>query len=434
MPVSGEPGDVVPWPLAREASLPAQAWLGLGASTELTDIAGQMLDLAVPRLGDAVGIYAHEPMLVGGAHASSGGELILRRMGIRVTKDTPLMDATFPTGEVVAFAADSPYAKCVASGDPVMFGQLDGRTLERVSPRVRQALARYRTFMTVPMIAGGATAGVLVCARAAGGPAFDCADALLATQLADRAGKCIANACLLRQYQRAADAIRHALLPAEPVSPAGIEVCGRCLPADGLIGGDWYDVIPLGSARVGLVVGDVMGHGLGAAATMGQLRAAARTLAELDLAPADVLGRLDRGTAAMRHSVYATCAYAIVDTAGHCATIALAGHLPPVLAMPDGSTYVPDMPADLSLGLGTAAFGEARIRLPVGATLALFTDGLVETRSRPYDQGIQLLRAQLADLRGRTLDHVCDAVVAALGHRREDDITLVLTRIPPAGP
>jgi serine phosphatase RsbU (regulator of sigma subunit) len=235
---------------------------------------------------------------------------------------------------------------------------------------------------------------------------------------------------LLRQYKHAAEAIQYALLAAEPVSPAEIEVCGRCIPADGLIGGDWYDVIPLAPGRVGLVVGDVMGHGIGAAATMGQLRAAARALAELGLAPADVLARLDRTTAALRHSVYATCAYAIIDTAGHYATIALAGHLPPVLAMPDGSTYLPDIPPDLSLGLGIAAYGEARVRLPAGATLALFTDGLVETRSRPYDQGIQVMRALLADQRG-TLHQACDAIVAALGQGREDDVTLVLARIPP---
>jgi serine/threonine protein phosphatase PrpC len=98
--------------------------------------------------------------------------------------------------------------------------------------------------------------------------------------------------------------------------------------------------------------------------------------------------------------------------------------------MPDGSTYLPDMPPDLSLGLGTTAFGEARIRLPAGATLALFTDGLVETRSRPYDQGIQMMRALLTDQRS-TLHQACDAIVAALGQGREDDITLVLARIPP---
>lgn len=430
MPVPGEPGEMAPWPLAREASLPAQAWLGLGASTELADIADQVLDLTVPQLADAAGVYAYEPMLAGGAHASVSGELVLRRIGIRVIRDVPLMDAAFPPGEVVAFSAGSPYGQCAASGDPVMFAQPDGRTLERLGPETREVLARYRAFMAVPMTADGTIAGVLMYARAAGRPPFDGNDALLATRVAERAGGCIANACLLRQYKHAAEAIQYALLPAEQVSPAEIEVCGRCIPADGLIGGDWYDVIPLAPGRVGLVVGDVMGHGIGAAATMGQLRAAARALAELELAPADVLGRLDRTTAGLRHSVYATCAYAIIDTAGRYARIALAGHLPPVLAMPDGSTYLPDMPPDLSLGLGTMAFGEARIKLPAGATLALFTDGLVETRSRPYDQGIQTMRALLTDQRS-TLNQTCDAIIAALGQGREDDITLVLARMPP---
>ncbi|HEX5298824.1 MAG TPA: SpoIIE family protein phosphatase [Streptosporangiaceae bacterium] len=430
MPVPGEPGEMAPRPLAREASLPAQAWLGLGASTELADIAGQLLDLTVPQLADAAGVYAYEPMLAGGAHASVSGELVLRRIGIRVIRDVPLMDAAFPPGEVVAFSTGSPYGQCAASGDPAMFAQPDGRTLERVGPETREVLARYRAFMAVPMTAGDTIAGMLICARAAGRPAFDDNDALLAAGIAKRAGGCIANACLLRQYKHAAEAIQYALMAAEPVSPADIEVCGRCIPADGLIGGDWYDVVALAPGRVGLVVGDVMGHGIGAAATMGQLRAAARALAELELAPADVLGRLDRTTVALRHSVYATCAYAIIDTVGHYATIALAGHLPPVLAMPDGSTYLPDIPPGLSLGLGITAYGEARVRLPAGATLALFTDGLVETRSRPYDQGIQMMHALLADQRS-TLHQACDAIVAALGRGREDDVTLVLARIPP---
>ena len=428
--VPGEPGDITPWPLAPEASLPIDPWLELDASTELTDVAGRILDLVVPRFADAAAVYAHEPMLAGGAHASPGGELMLRRIGTRVTRDGPLMNASFPPGEVVAFAPDSPYAQCAASGNPVMFAQPDGRTLDRVGPRAREVLARYGAFMAVPMT-GEIFAGVLVCARSADHLAFDSDDAPLAARVAERGGRCIANACLLRQYKQAAEAIQYALLPAEPVSPDGIEVCGRCIPADGLIGGDWYDVIPLAQGRVGLVVGDVMGHGIGAAATMGQLRAAARALAELELGPADMLGRLDRTTATLRHPVYATCAYAIIDTAGSGATIALAGHLPPVLSMPDGSTYVPDMPPDLSLGLGTTVFGEARVRLPAGATLALFTDGLVETRSRPYDQGIQKLRALLTDQRGGTLQQVCETIVATLGQGREDDITLVLARIPP---
>lgn len=430
MPVPEEPGAMMPWPPTRGASLPAETWLGLGVSTELTDIAGQVLGLAVPQLADAAGVYACEAMLAGGGHANAGGELVLRRIGIKVTRDALLMNAAFPPGEVVAFSSDSPYSQCVASGDPVMFAQLDGRTLERVASQTREVLAGYRAFMAVPMIAAGTVAGVLIYARAAGRLAFDDNDALLATRVAERAGGCIANACLLHQYQRAAQAIQHALLPAEPVPPAGIEVCGRCIPADGLIGGDWYDVIPLAPGRVGLVVGDVMGHGIGAAATMGQLRAAARALAELELPPADVLGRLDRMTATLQHSIYATCAYAIIDAAAGHVTIALAGHLPPVLVMPDGTTHLPDMPSDLSLGLGTAAFGEARITLPAGATLALFTDGLVETRSRPYDQGIQMMRALLSRQRG-TLHQACDAVVAALGQGHEDDITLVLARVQP---
>jgi serine phosphatase RsbU (regulator of sigma subunit) len=231
------------------------------------------------------------------------------------------------------------------------------------------------------------------------------------------------------RHQRVAEVLQRGLLTTDPVQPAGIEVAGRCIPAGGLIGGDWYDIIPLTGDRTGLIVGDVMGHGIEAAATMAQLRAAAHALADLELPPGELLRRLDRITATLRDPVYATCVYAVIDPARRCATVALAGHLPPVLAMPDGTTHVPNMPADLSLGLGTANFGEARVRLPAGAILALFTDGLVETRTRSYDQGILAMRAML----GRqcdTLGDACDALVRSLGQDPEDDITLVLARIP----
>ncbi len=160
--------------------------------------------------------------------------------------------------------------------------------------------------------------------------------------------------------------------------PSGLEIAGRCVPTSGhLIGGDWYDVIPLPDDRTGLVVGDVMGHGPEAAAVMAQLRAAAHALADLDLAPADLLWRLNRWSGTLDRITLATCAYAVIDPAGQSCVLAGAGHLPPVLALPDGTTRVADLPAGQSLGLGPASYGEAHIKLPAGAILALYTDGLV---------------------------------------------------------
>jgi serine phosphatase RsbU (regulator of sigma subunit) len=149
----------------------------------------------------------------------------------------------------------------------------------------------------------------------------------------------------------------------------------------------------------------------------------------MDLAPAELLHRLNRLAAMLHRITLATCVYAVVDPAGQACTLAGAGHLPPVLALPDGTTRVPDLPAGQSLGLGTAIYGQARIKLPPGAILALYTDGLVETRTRSYDHGILALRSLLARERG-PLEAVCDSLIRSLADRYEDDITVVLARIP----
>jgi serine phosphatase RsbU (regulator of sigma subunit) len=172
-----------------------------------------------------------------------------------------------------------------------------------------------------------------------------------------------------------------------------------------------------------------MGHGPEAAAVMAQLRAAAHTLAQLDLQPAELLSHLDRTTATLRQPVLATCVYAVIDPADQSCTLSAAGHLPPVLALPDGTTRIPDLPAGQSLGLGSAAYGQARIKLPPGAVIALYTDGLVETRTRSFEQGINALRAVL-DCRHGRLGTACDTLIASLAERSEDDVTVVLACAP----
>jgi serine phosphatase RsbU (regulator of sigma subunit) len=172
-----------------------------------------------------------------------------------------------------------------------------------------------------------------------------------------------------------------------------------------------------------------MGHGPEAAAVMAQLRTAAHALAGTGLEPARLLGHLDRTTLTLRKSVLATCVYAIIDPAARACTLSAAGHLPPVLAWPDGSARVPDLPAGQSLGLGSAVYGQARVKLAPGTVIALYTDGLVETRTRSFEQGISALQAELAGARG-PLAARRDAIISVLANDAEDDVTLVLARIP----
>jgi len=165
---------------------------------------------------------------------------------------------------------------------------------------------------------------------------------------------------------------------------------------------------------------------------MVQLRTATHLLAGLDLSPAKLLARLDTMVAGMPASPYATCICAVIDIGASTCVIAAAGHPPPVLALPDGSTEVLSVPAGLPLGLSAGTFEATQVALPPGATLALYTDGLAESRTRPLDDGIAALRDALSsalDQRGTSLDSASETISQALRQRGEDDITLVLARV-----
>lgn len=413
--------DVIPARLAV-----AEAELRLHGSLDLTEIARLVLDATVPDLAGAATVFGVERPPLGG----ETGDIAARRLGTRFAGESRLTEESFPPGEAVAFDADSPYARCLRGEPVVFFSRVDTPTLDRMRPGARSLLSPYASFLAAPAIADGRVTGFLACARAGDRAAFSPEDVSVLARLAAGAGTGIANALRLERQRSLADTLQCGLLAADPEVPPGLEVAARCLPAEGqMIGGDWYDIVALPGNRCGLIVGDVMGHGPEAAAVMAQLRAAARALAQLDLPPSELLRHLDRVTASFLRPVLATCVYAVMDPAGHSCTLSAAGHLPPVLALPGGLTRVPDMPGGQSLGLGTGVYGQARIRLRPGAVIALYTDGLVETRTRSFDQGILALRAALAAWPGR-LDTVCDTLVAALAEPHEDDVTVLLARVP----
>jgi hypothetical protein len=408
--------------------------LSLGSSIDLAEITRLVLAASVPGFAAGASVFALEHLLKGGEPAGrpAAGQVVARRLGARFARPgRRVAEGAFPPGEVIAFASDSPLARCVNSGRPVRFSELSRPMMERLGPVGREVVSGYTSFLAVPMTARETVTGILVLVRAPSVPAFSERDAASAARLGAQAGTGILNALTLMRQRSIADALQRGLLAAEPVMPSGLDMAGRCLPAAGhVIGGDWYDVIPLPGGRTGLVVGDVMGHGPEAAAVMAQLRTAAHALADLDLAPADLLQRLNRVTTTLQRITLATCAYAIIDAESHACTLAGAGHLPPILALPDGTTRVPELPPGQSLGIGTASYGQARIKLPPGAILALYTDGLVESRTRSFDQGILALRSVLAREHG-DLEAICDALITSLAGRCEDDITVILARIPP---
>jgi GAF domain-containing protein len=403
------------------------------ASLDLSEMAWQILEAVVPGFADAGAVYALEELLTSGDPATQapGTELLVRRLGAVSTTGRMGSAAGFPPGQVIAFAPESPYAVSVLSRIPVIFSQPDGTTLERVAPGAQVLLSGFTSFLAAPMITRGVTIGFVVLSRSATAPPFSGHDTEAIADLAARAGTGIASSLSLIRHRSVAEALQPRPSAVTQTTLPQLEVAGRCLPAHGYeVGGDWYDIVPLSRGRTGLIVGDVMGHGAAATAVMAQLSTTAFALADVGLAPSDVLRQLNRTALALPQSTLVTCAYAVIDPAAQSCDIATAGHLPPVLTMPDHTTRVPELPGGQSLGVGPASYGQARIKLPPGIILALYTDGLVETRTRPFDQGILALRSVLS--RGdQQLDSLCEDLVSALGERYEDDITVVLARIPP---
>ncbi|MFE8914113.1 SpoIIE family protein phosphatase [Streptomyces globisporus] len=312
--------------------------------------------------------------------------------------------------------------------------------------------------LVVPLRAGGGILGLVTFDRgvesdAPGRPpatdratTFDNGEVSLADELAARAAVCIDNARRYTRERTASLALQRQLLPHHLPPQSAVRTAYRYLPADDVtgVGGDWFDVIPLSGTRVGLVVGDVVGHGLQAAATMGRLRTSVRAFAQLDMPPDELLTRLDDlvgqpaeeppdayGGAVETYDVTtgATCLYAVYDPVSRRCVMARAGHLPPAVVDPGGRVSFPDLPAGPPLGLGGLPFEAMEFELPVGSLLALFTDGLVEGRDHDIGQGLDTLGRVLAD-RSASLEELCDRAVSELvpGGTSADDTALLLVR------
>lgn len=427
---------------------PGHSWLSeaaarIGSTLDLSRTASEVVDVAVPGFADAAAIYGTERLLAADelASARAGHGAVVRRLAARLAgENEAFADSLLPPGEVLVFGEDTPYLRAMAAGSPVLFDHIDGETAERIArrPGGDEVSSSYTSFLAAPLVARGAVVGCATFGRGPARPAFTLDDVALAGELASRAAVCIDNARLYHRERRTALALQQGLLPGRPEVPEGMEVVHRYLPVGAsVVGGDWYDIVPLSGGRAALIVGDAMGHGPEAAAVMVQLRTAAHTLADLELPPSEVLRRLDRMAAGMSVAPFATCISTVIDPAGSSCVAAQAGHLPPVLVLPGGETRMLDLPPGLPLGLGAESFEATQISLPPGATLALYTDGLVESRTRSLDDGLAALRDALRSALagpGATLGDACETVVQTLRQHGEDDITLVLARIRPAQP
>ncbi|MCF4136091.1 SpoIIE family protein phosphatase [Streptomyces sp. Tue 6430] len=427
--------------LARERlQLVNEASVRIGSTLDVTRTAQELAQVCVPALADFVSVDLLDPREEAEHPARLAAPLGLRRAAHHSVDPGGSMAVVEP-GEVQDYPAGSPQADSLLAGRTVLasVGGLD--TWLTRDPlrgeRVRE-LGVHAT-MSVPVKARGVTLGVAVFTRYRRPDPFTPDDVLLAEEITARAAICIDNA---RRYSRERDtalALQRSLLPRTLPDTLAVHAASRYLPATRTgVGGDWFDVIPLSGMRVAMVVGDVVGQGVQASATMGRLRTAVRTLADIDLAPEELLTHLDdlvvrlseeAGGEGDPGEVGASCLYAVYDPVSRRCTLARAGHPPPVLLRPGGEPRRVELPAGPALGVGGLPFESAELELAEGSVLAFYTDGLIESRERDADTGLRLLSKTLAAYSG-SLDETCDRVLHALLPQggASDDVALLLAR------
>ncbi|MGP4049409.1 SpoIIE family protein phosphatase [Streptomyces sp. 2A115] len=420
---------------------------------DLDEIVMGLCRATVPTFSDAILVYLRDPLPVGDERPTGPVVLRLRRTDrIPEDRDTEgfLLPALQPepdlgiTAELCTVRPGGALAEVLRGVRPVFAD----------APAARAALPELiGEDLTVP---GGQRAilaplrgrrrviGAALFLRRPDRPPFETDDLLVAAQLATHSALGIDKAVLYGREAYIADELQRTMLPETLPNPTGVRLASRYLPAaeTARVGGDWYDAIPLPGSRVALVVGDVMGHSMTSAAIMGQLRTTAQTLAGLDLPPQEVLHHLDEQAQRLGTDRMATCLYAVYDPVAHRITIANAGHPPPVLLHLGGRAEVLRVPPGAPIGVGGVDFEAVELDAPAGATLLLYTDGLVESRLRDVWTGIEQLRERLAATAQLTgadhpppLEALCDEVLDMLGPGdRDDDIALLAARFDGIAP
>ncbi|MGA5206276.1 SpoIIE family protein phosphatase [Streptomyces variegatus] len=417
----------------RRLELLSEASTRIGTTLDVRRTAEELAETAVPGLADFVTIDLPDAVLRGEESAEPLADL-RRTVVLGIREGLPFT----PLGKRVDFGPATPQLRCLSRGEAVLEPDLKAAAgwLAQDPEHTARLLAHVHSLIAVPLLARGVVLGVACFYRAGG--SFGDDDRSLAQELASRAALSIDNARRYTHERTMVLALQRRLLPHGLPDQDAVEVAHRYLPAESDVGGDWYDVIPLSGARVGLLVGDVVGHGMLSAATMGRLRTAARSFAELDFPPDEVLthldnlvGRLDREDPDGKGAgvIGATCLYAVYDPTTQRCLMARAGHPPPAIVRPDGTVTYPDLPAGPPLGLGGLPFDAVEVDLPEGSQLVLYTDGLIEDRHRDVDVVLEQLREALAHPE-RAPEATCQAVLDTVAPAHpHDDIALLVARV-----
>ncbi len=440
----------------RDLALLNEAGARIGNSLDLETTARELLDVAVPHFCDLAAVDLYQALLTGDEDTvgTPDGSAEVRRVAgasAVATPDSPDAlggEGAIPIGAVHRYPFNSTAAKALRTARVQTRGTREDEAPEADGERPAASGGVVHSTLVVPMVARDTVLGLVHFSRAKGSEPFGERDVALAAELAARAAVCIDNARLYRREHERALLLQRSLLPPGNPEAAGLDIACRYLPGNAAaeVGGDWFDVIELPGHRTALVVGDVMGRGLRAAVAMGELRTGVRTLALLDLEPAEVLSQLDeiarglsdpsgrspRGKdddADLAEVYLATCVYAVYDAVTRRCTIANAGHLPPVMVQPGDPAMMLDVPPGMPLGVGGEPFEEVEVELPDGTLLALYTDGLVESRHHPLEEGLDAFRDALGEA-ALPLEDACDHVLASLDTSHgEDDVALLMAQV-----
>lgn len=407
-------------PLDRLTTRGRLAWLNsagssIGTTLDLERTAQELAEFTVPRFADGAAVDILESVLRGeeGARWTGTGAPLMRATALCAVEELSSLEPT-PVGETTARAEEAHetllHRYCLRQGRPVLVSRMRSDDFIKVAP-TESAAAKMRaagvhSYLAVPLIARGLLLGSADFVRGRGAPPFSSTDLALAEHLASQAAVYLDNARLYGREREHVVSLQRALLPrATPVTP-GLRVHSEYAPSTAHhgVGGDWYDIMALPGGRTALMVGDVMGHGLPAAATMGRLRAVARTLMTLDMAPERVLARLDLATRDLEDEQVATFLCAVFDPADSTYTLASAGHLPPLFLDGDGSAEFVDVPVGAPLGAGVIPYDPIRVKVPRGGRLVMYTDGLVKSRRADIDHQLERLRSTASGLASEALE------------------------------
>ncbi|MEU1278047.1 SpoIIE family protein phosphatase [Streptomyces sp. NPDC005805] len=422
----------------------------IGTTLDVVRTCEELAVFGAARFADYTSVDLVETVLRGEEPTVTGADTDMRRVAIGGPDDTAL----YPVGHAIRFVRSTPMGTGLAKGEAVLEADLTalgGWQRQDEGRAARLVESGMHSMIAVPMRARGVILGVAMFWRSRTAEPFEEEDLSVAEELVARAAVSVDNARRYSREHTMAVTLQRSLLPRVLPEQTGLDVAYRYRPAQaglgglGGVGGDWFDIIPLPGARVALVVGDVVGHGLHAAATMGRLRTAVHNFSSLDLPPDELLWHLDELVARIDQDetdgpgeagvTGATCIYAIYDPVSGRCSIARAGHLQPVVLHPDGRAEFADVPGGPPLGLGGLPFETLHLTLPEGSRLVLYTDGLVEDREREIDEGLELLRRTLEECAGGSPEEICEHVLAELvPERPRDDIALLVgsTKVLPA--